>query len=166
MSDQDDGGKRPIGADLIIPALASAFAAYYVTTVWHLPWAAKANGLLLASVLLPLVAIFFIKAAASILRDETSLSMRPLLSPWRLQSQRLALVVLMLAFIVVIPHFGFTLTIFVFLLGTMLLLGERSPTKLVGISATASLTGYFLFIAVLNTPFPHGPVEMLLGRVF
>lgn len=166
MSDQDDRGKRPIGADLIIPVLASAFAAYYVTTIWHLPWAAKANGLLLAAVLLPLVAIFFIKTAASMLRGETSLSMRPLIWPWRLQSQRLALVVLMLAFIAVIRYVGFTLTIFVFLLGAMLLLGERSLTKLLGISAIASLTGYFLFIALLNTPFPHGPVEMLLGRVF
>jgi Tripartite tricarboxylate transporter TctB family len=166
VSDQDDGGKRPIGADLIIPVLASVFAAYYVTTVWHLPWAAKANGLLLAGALFPLVAIFFIKAGASILRGETSLSMRPLFSPWRLQSQRLALVLLMLAFIVVIPYFGFSLTIFAFLLGTMLLLGERSPAKLLGISAIASLTGYFLFIALLDTPFPHGPVEMLLGRVF
>lgn len=166
MSDQNGGGKRPIGADLIIPAAATGFAVYYVTTVWHLPWSAKANGLLLAGILAPLVAIFFIKAAASILRGETSLSMRPLFSPWRLQSQRLMLVVLMLAFIVIIPYFGFTLTIFVFLFGTMLLLGERSPAKLVGISAIASLTGYVLFIAVLNTPFPRGPVEMLLGRVF
>jgi hypothetical protein len=69
-------------------------------------------------------------------------------------------------FIIVIPYLGFTLTIFLFLLLAMLALGVRSVRKLIGVALTSAVVGYLMFIVALDTPFPHGPVEMLLGKLF
>lgn len=167
MNKQDNGnGKRPAGADLIIPLLAAGFAVYYMSTIWNLPWEAKANGLVLGSVLLFLVALFFVLTARSLLRGTISLSLSRLFEPRQFQMQRWSLVVLMVAFIAIIPYLGFTLTIFLFLVLAMLTLGVRSVRKLIGVAAVSALCGYLMFIVVLDTPFPHGPLEVLLGRLF
>ncbi|HET7634355.1 MAG TPA: tripartite tricarboxylate transporter TctB family protein [Burkholderiales bacterium] len=167
MNDRNNhNGKRPAGADLIIPLLAAAFAVYYMSTIWHLPWEAKANGLVLGSVLLFLVALFFVLTARSLLRGAISLSLSRLFEPRQFQTQRWGLVVLMIGFIAVIPYFGFTLTIFLFLVLAMLVLGVRSWRKLIGVALGSALCGYLMFIVILDTPFPHGPLEVLLGRLF
>ena len=36
--------KKPLGADLVIPALALGFAAYFFVSIADLAWEAKANG--------------------------------------------------------------------------------------------------------------------------
>ena len=167
MNNQDNKkGKQPVGADLIIPLLAAGFAVYYMSTIWNLPWEAKANGLVLGSVLLFLVALFFVLTARSLLRGAISLSLSRLFEPRQFQTQRWSLVALMIAFIAVIPYLGFTLTIFLFLVLAMLALGVRSVRKLIGVALVSALCGYLMFIAVLDTPFPHGPLEVLLGRLF
>ncbi|HET8610889.1 MAG TPA: tripartite tricarboxylate transporter TctB family protein [Burkholderiales bacterium] len=167
MNNQDNkNGKQPAGADLIIPLLAAAFAVYYMSTIWNLPWEAKANGLVLGSVLLFLVALFFVLTARSLLRGAISLSLSRLFEPRQFQTQRWSLVALMIAFIAVIPYLGFTLTIFLFLVLAMLTLGVRSVRKLIGVALVSSLCGYLMFIVALDTPFPHGPFEALLGKLF
>ncbi len=167
MNNQDNKqGKQPVGADLIIPLLAACFAVYYMSTIWDLPWEAKANGLVLGSVLLFLVTIFALSTARSLYRGAASLSLRRLFEPWQFQTQRLSLVALMIAFIIVIPYLGFTLTIFLFLLLAMLALGVRSVRKLIGVALTSAVVGYLMFIVALDTPFPHGPLEVLLGKLF
>ncbi len=167
MNDRNnDNGKRPAGADLVIPLLAAGFAVYYMSTIWNLPWEAKANGLVLGSVLLFLVALFFVLTARSLLRGAISLSLSRLFEPRQFQTQRWSLVVLMIGFIAVIPYLGFTLTIFLFLVLAMLALGVRSVRKLIGVALVSALCGYLMFIVALDTPFPHGPLEVLLGRLF
>jgi hypothetical protein len=166
MSDPGGGGKRPAGGDLVIPLAAAAFAVYYLTTVWALPWEAKASGIFLGSALLALVALFLVLTAVSIWRGRASLAMWRLVEPRRFQGQRLGLVALMIAFIAAIPYLGFTLAVFAFLIAAMLLLGVKSWPRLLAVSAGTSLAGYLLFIALLDTPFPRGPVESLLGLLF
>jgi hypothetical protein len=157
--------KRPAGGDLVIPLLAGSFAVYYISTVWDLPWEAKANGLVLGSLLVLLVLVSVFGTLHSLYRGTASLSLRRLIEPIQFQSKRLGLVALMIAFIAVMPYLGFTLTLFTFLVLAMLLLGVRSVRRLLSVAAIAALVGYLMFIVLLDTPFPHGPVEALLGKI-
>jgi hypothetical protein len=166
VSDPGDGGKRPAGGDLVIPLAAAAFAVYYLTTVWTLPWEAKASGIFLGSALLGLVGLFVALTAVAVWRGRASLAMWRLIEPQRFQGQRFGLVALMVAFILAIPYLGFTLAVFVFLIAAMLLLGVKSWARLLAVGGGAALAGYLLFIALLDTPFPRGPVETLLGKLF
>ena len=157
--------KRPAGGDLVIPLMAGGFATYYISTVWDLPWEAKANGVVLGSLLVLLVLVSVLGTVYSVYRKTASMSLRRLVEPRQFQGKRLGLVALMIAFIVVMPFLGFTLTLFTFLVLAMLLLRVRSVRRLLSVAAIAALVGYLMFIVLLDTPFPHGPVEALLGKI-
>ena len=150
---------------MVIPLLAGSFAVYYISTVWDLPWEAKANGLVLGSLLVLLVLASVFGTLHSLYRGTASLSLRKLIEPIQFQSKRLGLVALMIAFIAIMPYLGFTLTLFTFLVLAMMLLGVRSVRRLLSVAAIAALVGYLMFIMLLDTPFPHGPVEALLGKI-
>jgi hypothetical protein len=49
--------KPALGADLAIPLLALAFAAYFFVDIRGLEWEAKANGAIVGTVLVALVAM-------------------------------------------------------------------------------------------------------------
>jgi len=165
MDNSHSNEKRPAGGDLVIPLLAGSFAMYYISTVWDLPWEAKANGLVLGSLLVLLVLVSMLGTVYSVYRKTASMSLRRLVEPRQFQGKRLSLVALMIAFILVMPFLGFTLTLFTFLVLAMLLLGVRSVRRLLSVAAIAALVGYLMFIVLLDTPFPHGPVEALLGKI-
>jgi hypothetical protein len=48
----------------------------------------------------------------------------------------------------------------------MAVLGTRSLRTLLTLATVTAAGGYVFFIAILDTRFPHGPVEHLLGRLF
>ena len=89
-----------------------------------------------------------------------------LLKPLESQGRRLGLIVTIMAFIFVLPWLGLTLAIFCFMCATMLVLGVRKPLPLLAAAFTVAAGGYVGFIVILNTRFPHGPVENLLARIF
>lgn len=161
-----DSAAKPIGGDLILPVLGLVFTLYYFSTIWDLTWEAKTNGFLMGSILLVLVAVMFVRSAIQIARGEATLGLGPLLRPIPLQVKRLALLLLSIAFIAVIEWLGFSLSVFGFLLGSLYLLGVRRPAVLWGIPALLTAGGYLLFIRLLDSRFPHGPVEQLLAQVF
>ena len=49
--------RKPLGADLVIPALALGFAAYFFVSIADLAWEAKANGMVIGGILVLLIAI-------------------------------------------------------------------------------------------------------------
>jgi hypothetical protein len=79
---------------------------------------------------------------------------------------RIAFVALTAFNIAVMPWLGFTLTVMVFLLSSMWLLGVRSVKPLVTIPLAAGIVGYVFFIVALDTRLPFGPVEWLLQWLF
>jgi hypothetical protein len=64
------------------------------------------------------------------------------------------------------PWLGFTLTVMLFLLSSMWLLGVRGVKPLVIIPLAAGSVGYVFFIVALDTRLPKGPVEWLLQWLF
>jgi hypothetical protein len=61
---------------------------------------------------------------------------------------------------------GFTIGVALFLFASLYALGVRDRARLIVLPLALSLAGYLLFIAALDTRFPHGPVERLLGALF
>jgi Tripartite tricarboxylate transporter TctB family len=161
-----DKAKRSLGPDLIIPGIAVCFTLYYFTTVWDLSWEAKSDGLAIGWILLLLIAIFLAKVGKELWRGQATLSLVPLLHPRSAQAQRLALVVAIVVFILVLPYLGFTLATALFMVAAMLILGVRNAKSLMTVSTCVAGGGYLLFIAFLDTRFPRGPIEQFLKWLF
>jgi hypothetical protein len=71
----------------------------------------------------------------------------------------------MALFVATIPWVGTTPGLFVAMLGSMWLLGVRNPRILVGLSLAVAVVVYVLFIVLLQSRLPVGPVETFIGSV-
>ena len=154
-----------LGADLVIPLLALAFAIYFLVDVRELAWEAKANGVGIGSILLLLVAIQLVRIGVKLGRREGTLSLQPLLAPREALGKRIALVVVAILFIATLKWLGLTLGLFLGMLAGLWLMGVRRPKQLFGISVAVAAAAYGLFIAALDSSFPHGPVERLIASL-
>jgi len=157
---------KALGADLVIPILAVLFTLYYFSTISELGWEAKANGLAIGTILLLLIGILLARTALQVKGGGATLALDRLLKPRESQGRRLGLIVCIVGFIAVLPWLGLTLAVFCFMCATMLVLGVRKPLPLLATALAVAAGGYAGFIVVLNTRFPHGPVENILARIF
>jgi len=157
---------KPKGDELVLPIVALLFALYYFYTIKDLAWEAQINGFLIGSVLILLVLIFLARTGLEVIRRQASLEFSDLFRWGPFQAARLGLFGLAVAYVLVIPYAGYTLTTLAFLAAAMFVLGVRSLVKILGISLILSFTGYYLFIALLDTRFPPGPVEKLIETLF
>lgn len=151
--------KTPLGADLVIPALAAAFAAYFFSSIADLAWEAKANGVVIGSVLILLIALQLVRTAVAVKRGNADLGMEPLWAPRAALGKRLGVVAVTIAFIVLLPWLGLTLGLLLGLFASMWLMGVRNRIALVAVPVGVSTAAYLLFIALLNSEIPHGPIE-------
>jgi len=168
MSDSTSrrGGKPGLGADLIIPGLGILLTVYFFTTIHELPWEAKANAYAIGTALLLLVAIFGVRIAIRVARGEATLGFDKLFDQPSAQWKRLWLLISLAAFIALLPWLGFTLSLFLGMLASMLVMGVREPKPLLGTALGVAVCCYLMFIALLDTNFPRGPVETLLAPLF
>lgn len=158
--------KKPKGDELVFPLMALAFAVYYLYTIMGLSWEAQINGVLFGSVLIFLIAVFLLKTFIDRQRGKISFKFKTFVFKSSSQMTRVWFLLLAIAYVVVIPWTGFTLTTFGFLVAAMLLLGVRSPVRLFAISLAMSVSGYLFFITLLKTRLPAGPVERLIDWLF
>ncbi|WP_193368451.1 hypothetical protein [Pelagibius marinus] len=162
-STQDSDEKRQLGGELIIPVLALGFTLYYIATVVDSPWSAQLNAFMVGSVLILLVLIFFAVAARALWRGEASLGMSNLIEPYHILPKRLGFIALSLGYLIVIQWLGFTLTTFVFMAASMLLLGGGRRPILCLVSATImAAVALVVFVILFQKRFPKGPVEYLV----
>ena len=168
MTTTEKSEKQPtsVGGELVIPIGSLMLAAYYLYSIRNVPWEAQINGFFLSVVLLILASLFLIRTLGKIARGKADLGFGPLYGSAELFRKRIGLVGLMVLFIVALDWIGFTATIFLFLVASMLLLGVRARGKLIAIPVILSIGGYFLFIVALNSQLPRGVVERLLGAIF
>jgi hypothetical protein len=156
---------RSVGADLVIPALALAFAVYFFVDIADLAWEAKANGVLIGSILVVLIGIQVVRLGLQLARGEGSLGFESLLGPREALPARLALVAITIAFIVAVPWLGLTLTLFLCMGTALRAMGLKSWKKNLLISFIVAASAWGLFIALLETDMPRGPVEVLLSKM-
>lgn len=154
-----------LGADLVIPALALAFAVYFFVDIAGLAWEAKANGVLIGAILVGLIAIQGVRLGLQLARGEGRLGFESLLGPREALPARLALVGITIAFIVAVQWLGLTLALFLAMAAALRAVGVRSRKKNLLISFIVAASAWGLFIALLDSDMPRGPVETVLSKI-
>ena len=154
--------KTPLGADLAIPALALGFAVYFFVSIADLAWEAKANGMVIGGVLVLLVLVQLARIGVQLARRTGSLSFEPLWEPRDALPKRLGMVAVTVAFIVTLSWLGLTLGLLLALFAALWIMGARGKA-LVILPVAVSAAAYLLFVLLLNTDIPHGPIEKLLS---
>ncbi len=155
--------RAPLGADLVIPALALGFASYFFFSIAELPWEAKANGALIGAILVLLIALQLVRMARQLARGEGDLRADPLWRPAEVTRKRLGMIAVTAAFIATLPWLGLTLGLFAAMLAALAVMGVRRPAPLIGLPLAIAAAAYLLFIVALQSDFPHGPIEKLLS---
>ena len=164
-AERHDGERPALGADLIIPGLAVAFTTYYLVSTLSLTWEAKANGVVVGVLLYVLIALQLVRIGRRVASGEATLGLGELATFDTAQKQRVALVVITALFILTLPWLGVSIGLFLTMLASMWVLGERSWRVLIGLSFLTSATVYLLFVMFLQTRLPTGPVEALIERL-
>lgn len=166
MRPETDTPKRQLGGELLIPAVAVIFTLYFFSSIWNSPWTAKVSAFLVGGVLLFVCGIFFVKCAIMIRKGQGSLSLGNLFTMNDISSGRLGLLMTTIGYCILIGWLGFTLTTFLFLALSMLILSEgKRPGLIVLTSALMSLGGWAVFIWAFDTRFPTGWFEMTMKAV-
>jgi hypothetical protein len=155
--------RAPLGADLVIPVLALGFAAYFFYDIAALGWEAKANGVLIGVILVLLIAVQLARMARQLARGEGDLRADPLWWPPDVTRKRLGMVALSAGFIAALPWLGLTLALWLAMLLALLIMGVRKRATLVWLPLALAAAVFLLFIVVLESDFPHGPIEKLLS---
>jgi hypothetical protein len=154
--------KHPAGADLVIPALALAFAVYFFFSIADLAWEAKANGVVIGGVLVALILIQIIRTGMHLARGAASFAFDPLWQPRDALVKRLGMVIVTIVFIATLKWLGLTLGLALALLAALWIMGARGKA-LVVIPVTVAAAAYLLFVALLQSDIPHGPIERLFS---
>jgi hypothetical protein len=165
MSDGKSPDRKQVGSDLIIPVAGIAYAIYYVYSVWDFPAQAQRSGLFLASLLVGLCLILFIRIGFQLAQGRLEWEFTALLGPPEGRMRRLGFVALIAAYLLTVRTLGFTLTTFAFLFLGSLLAGLNSVRRAAVFAASAALAGWLFFIVLLGTRFPRGPFEALVAQV-
>lgn len=155
--------RAPLGADLVIPLLALGFAAYFFIDIADLAWEAKANGVLIGTALVALIVVQLARMGRQFARGEGSLHADPLWQPADVTRKRLGMVALSAAFIAALPWLGLTLALWLAMLLALLIMGVRKRATLIWLPLALAAAVFVLFIVVLESDFPHGPIEKLLS---
>lgn len=161
-----DRKPNPVGGDLVLPILALLYGSYYLYSIVGLPFEAQVNGLFIVAVLFLLIAVLLVRTGRDWARGTVTLRLDRLLEPVALLPRRIAFLLLTFGSLLAIRWLGFTLTTFLFMLSSMIALGNRSWRMLLTVAGATAAGGYVFFIAILDARFPHGPLEQLLGWLF
>jgi len=146
--------------------MAFAFTLYYFSTIIDSPWTAQVSAVFIGTILITLIVIFVISLIVRARRGEIDFRIGALIEPYSMLGKRLALFGLTLAFIVVIPYVGFTITTFVFMtLGMLILAGAHRARFIILLCAGLAIAGWALFIYAFETRFPAGPFEHLMRGI-
>src|SRR6185436_11962071 len=93
------------------------------------------------------------------------LAFTPLLEPRDVLLPRIALVVIPFTFTATITWLGVTLCLFLGLFASLWALGIRKRRQLILVPLVTSAAVYLLFIALLDSAFPHGPIEHAITAI-
>jgi tripartite tricarboxylate transporter TctB family protein len=157
------GPKEAVGADLVIPLLALAFATYFFWSIADLAWEAKANGVLIGTVLVSLIGVLLARLGLQVATARADFGFDRVLAPRDALGKRIGLVALTVAFIAAMQWLGLTLALFLAMAAALFLMGLRRPARIFWTSFAVAACAYLLFVALLETDIPHGPVENLIS---
>ncbi|ESR23023.1 tripartite tricarboxylate transporter TctB family protein [Lutibaculum baratangense] len=153
--------KRPgLIPELIIPIGAIAFGIYYLSTVWSLPFQARVVGIYVSGAIAILSLIIFVRLAREFASGRKSLGFRGFFTDPTAEVRRWGVLVMTVLFIALMPLLGFTVSLFLFVLGTVLMIAgmERLKHALIIASAT-TVIAFAIFILLVKVRFPLSIVD-------
>ena len=158
--------RRQLGGELVIPCLAIAFTLNFFRTIWNSPWTAQVSAFSVGGILLLVSGIFILRCLAWLRQGEASLGFGNLISRDDIATGRIGLFITTLGYCLLIERLGFTLTTFLFLLVSMIILSKgRRPLFIAMISAAMALGGWAVFIWAFDTRFPRGWFETTMKAI-
>ena len=158
--------KRPaLGADLVIPLLALAFTGYFLVSIAGLEWEARANGVIIGTLLLALIAVQLVRIVLAVSRGQASIGLGPLLEPPDALRKRLGMLAITIAFVATVPWLGLSLGLFIALSAAFTLMGVRGVGRVVMIAFVVTAAATLLFVVALDSSLPRGPVEQLIAHL-
>lgn len=158
--------RRQLGGELVIPCLAIAFTLYFFSTIWNSPWTAQVSAFAVGGVLLLVCGIFILRCIVGFLAGNASLGFGNLFSRDDIATGRIGLFITTLGYCLLIERLGFTLTTFLFLILSMIILSKGNrPIFITLISAAMALGGWAVFIWAFDTRFPRGWFETTMKAV-
>lgn len=167
-STEGNGGvaeRRPegsLGGDLIVPVLAIALTVYYLVSTDDLQWEARSVGVLVGWTLLVLCAVQIVRSVLRWSRRGLPGGFGGLFANDVRNRQRVGLLTLCALFVAALPWTGITFGLFLVMAGLMVVLGVRRPAEILGIAGATAATVFVLFILLLNSRLPRGPLDQLL----
>jgi hypothetical protein len=158
--------KRPAaGADLVIPMLALGLTVYFLWSVAGVEWQAKANGMIVGTTLLALIAIQVARVGLALARGKADRGFGELFKPRDVLYKRLGMLAITIAFVALVPYVGLAIGLFVALAAALLVMGVRGAKRVIGVALGVAIVSSLLFTVALDSGLPKGPVENLLGRL-
>ena len=120
----------------------------------------------MGGILLLVCTIFILRCLAWLRQGDASLGFGNLFSREDIATGRVGLFITTLGYCLLIERLGFTLTTFLFLTLSMIVLSKgRRPLFITGISALMALGGWAVFIWAFDTRFPRGWFETTMKAV-
>ena len=121
---------------------------------------------MIGGILLLVCAIFFIRCAIWLSQGKGTLGFSNLFTMDDIRTGRIGLLVTTIGYVALIDSLGFTLTTFLFLAVSMLILAKgRNAAFITMISAAMALTGWAVFIWAFDTRFQRGWFETTMKAV-
>lgn len=154
-----------VGAELVIPVLALAFAAYFLLSTADLEWEAKANGVIIGSLLVLLILVQLVRYGLAFARGGANWSFAPLLQPADVLRKRVGMLAITIAFVATVPWLGLGLGLFIALAAAFTVMGVKGARRIALISFSIAAVCTLLFTVVLDSSLPRGPVEKLVAYV-
>ncbi len=162
--DSEPKPKQQIGGESIIPIIALIFTLYYFHSIVDSPWTAQVNAFMVGSVLILVIGIFFYSRIKMLIDGDAEIRFSKLLAPYDILGKRLTFIGITIGYLFVINWVGFTLTTFLFLwLSMMLLAGWKRPAFFAFLAAVMAMVGWSAFILLFETRLPKGPIEYFLA---
>jgi hypothetical protein len=158
-------GRRALGADVVIPALALGFTLYFLYSVSGLEWEAKANGVIVGTMLLVLVGAQFVRVGLAMARGRGRLDFSALFTPREALPKRVGMLAITIAFVACVPWAGLGLGLFVALAAAFVVMGVRGAKHVLVVSLLVAAASSLLFTVALDSSLPRGPVEDVLFRL-
>lgn len=154
--------KKPLGADLVIPALALGFAAYFFVSIVDLAWEAKANGLVIGGILVALIAIQLVRTGIAVAKGRADLGFNALWEPREALGKRVGMVFITIVFVATLKWLGVTLGLLLALFAALWIMGARGKLLAI-VPLVVAAAVYLLFVYLLRSDIPYGPIERLLS---
>lgn len=153
--------KRPgIIPELIIPVAAVLFGIYYLSTVWSLPFQAKVVGLYVASGIALLCLLLVVRFARELMSGKKSWSFHGFFADPVTEGRRWGVLAATCLFILLMPVLGFVVSIFLFVLSTVLLVGGLTRIKAALVVATSiTVISFGVFILFVQVRFPLTAID-------